>query len=102
MGILKEFDKHHYELEGIWFSIDTDIDFARFIVNAINTRKRIKIVYKAGWEDFSGYHGGDGLHHSLYVGKSGGVRKIPLHIYNKKSHGGPALITNKKAIESYK
>lgn len=86
-----------------YFTKDTDEAFMKFINTIYETHRtcRIKIVYNKGWEDFSGYHGGDGLHHSIYIGRSTGSKPIPLAIYRRDSTGGPALLTNSKAIKRY-
>ena len=95
-------DRYH-EYKGFWFTNDTtDEKFKEFIVNAYNNHSRVMIVYKPGWEDFSGYHGGDGLHHSMYIGSSSGQYKVPLEIKNNRSSGGSQLLTCDKAIDSYK
>ena len=83
------------------FEEDTDPRFMDFINNAYISRARVVIVYNDGWEDFTGYHGGDGLHHSIYIGRSTGEIKIPLAISRRDSSGGPALTTCKKAIKTY-
>ena len=92
---------NYFECDGVWFTKDTDLKFAKFCVEAIKNRRRVRINYKNGFEDFSGYHGGDGLHHTMYIGKSTGTKPIALHICNNRSLGGEALLTCEKAIESY-
>ena len=84
-----------------YFTKDTDAKFMDFINYAYKNHKRIVIEYNDGWEDFSGYHGGNGLKHSMYVGRSCGQIKIPLEIMRKDSRGGCALTTCKKAIKNY-
>lgn len=60
---------------------------------AIRNRSRVKIRYKPGYEDFTGYTK-DGLNVTMYIGRSTGQIKIPLHICNSRSRGGTALSTN--------
>lgn len=103
MEILEDFEDTHHEYRGFWFTNDTtDRRLKDFIADAYENGWRLLIVYKEGWEDFSGYHGGDGRHHTMYIGKSTGKYKIPLEIPNRRSRGGQALLTSDKAIESYK
>jgi hypothetical protein len=98
----KEFDDRYYELGGMYFTNDTDKRFAEFIVNARNSRTRVEVIYNDGWENFSGYHGGNGLRHSFYVGKSMGIRPVALVISSKRSYGGSQLLSCSKAIKSYR
>lgn len=96
-------EERYHEYKGFWFDNDTtDEKFMDFIVNAYNNKSRVLIVYKPGWEDFSGYHGGDGLHHKMYIGRSNGTYKIPLEIHSRRSMGGCALTTCDEAIDYYK
>ena len=97
-----EFKNRYYELGGLWFSNDTDKDFAEFIVNARNSRARVEVTYNDGWGDFSGYHGGNGLKHSFYVSKSTGRYPVALVISSKKSYGGSQLLSCKQAIKNYR
>lgn len=85
-----------------YFSDDTAPEFMHFINEAYKMRCRVIVEYKEGWEDFSGYHGGNGLKHSFYVGRSTGSIKIPLMISRRDSSGGPALLTCSKAIKRWK
>lgn len=84
-----------------YFTEDTDKHLMFFINKAYETKKRIVIEYNEGWEDFSGYHGGNGLKHSMYIGRSTGEIKVPLCIYRKDSLGGCELVTCKQAIKKY-
>ena len=97
-----EFKNRHYELGGLWFTNDTNKDFAEFILKARYRGDRVEVTYNGGWEDFSGYHGGNGLKHSFNVGKSTGRYPVALVIYNKRSHGGSQLLSCKQAIKSYR
>lgn len=75
------------------YNIDTDNNIIRLLEEARTGRKRVKITYKKGYEDFTGYTK-DGLNVSMYIGRSNGTNKIPLHIMSIRSHGGSALSTN--------
>lgn len=97
-----EFKNRYYELGGMWFSNDTDKDFAEFIIKAYANNYRIEVIYNDGWEDFSGYHGGNGLKHSFNVGKSNGRCPVPLVIASRRSEGGSQLLSSKQAIKSYR
>ena len=88
------------EYKGFWLSEDTEVSVADTLIEAYQSKKRVLIVYKEGWENFTGYHGGDGLHHHIYIGKSTGSKPIMLHIVSKRSCGGGILITTSRAIES--
>ncbi len=89
------------EIDGMFFSKDTDETFARFIVCAHLNKRRIFIRHNDGWEDFSGYHSKDGLTTFCYVGRSTGMIKIPLVISSKRSLGGCAMITSRQAVKTY-
>ena len=95
--------KNNYKQYGNFhFTNDTtDEAFMKFINNAYKLNRRVKITYKDGWQDFSGYHGGDGLQHSMYIGRTGGSIKIPIVLNTKNSMGGYALITCDRAIDKY-
>lgn len=95
--------KNNYKKYGdFYFTKDTtDEKFMQFINDAYNFKRRVKIVYKDGWQDFSGYHGGDGLHHSMYIGRTGGDIQIPIILNTKNSMGGYALLTCDEAIYKY-
>lgn len=97
-----EFKNRYYELGGMWFSKDTDKDFAEFIVKAYANKSRIEVTYNPGWADFSGYHGGNGLKHSFTVGKSTGRCPVPLVIVNRRSIGGSQLLSCSQSIKSYR
>ena len=97
-----EFKDRYYELDGLWFTNDTDKDFAEFIVKSRYRGDRVEVTYHEGWQDFSGYHGGNGLKHSFNVGKSNGRCPVPLVISNKRSNGGPQLLSCKQAVKSYR
>ena len=97
-----EFKDRYYELGGLWFTNDTAKDFAEFIVKARYRGDRVEVTYNAGWEDFSGYHGGNGLKHSFNVGKSTGRCPVALVISSKRSYGGSQLLSCKQAIKSYR
>ena len=84
-----------------YFDDETQPEFMDFINDAYNNQRRIVVEFKEGWENFSGYHGGNGLKHSFYVGRSTGPIHIPLVIYRKDSLGGDALITCKKAVKKW-
>lgn len=60
---------------------------------AIKTRQRVQIRYKKDYEDYTGYTK-DGLNVSMYIGRSTGTIKIPLHIPSTRSYGGCGLSTN--------
>ena len=89
------------EINGLFVDDTCEKRFAAFLSRAIYSGDRVMIIYKKGWEDFTGYHGGDGLHHSVYVRKSIGTKPIPLSICSRRSIGGGRLITCSKAIDSY-
>lgn len=84
-----------------YFTDDTDPQLMDFINKAYNNKSRVVIEYKEGWEDFSGYHGGNGLIHSMYIGKSTGIKPIPLVISRRDSIGGCGLMTCQKSIKKY-
>lgn len=83
------------------FTEDTDPQFMDFINRAYASHSRVVVEFNDGWEDFSGYHGGNGLKHSFTVGRSTGEIKIPLVIARRDSMGGAGLLTCKKAIKRY-
>jgi len=93
--------KNYIKNGDFYFTEDTDINFMNFINKAYKQHARVVIEYHEGFENFSRYHGGNGLKHSMYIGKSCGQIKIPLEICRKDSMGGQALLTNKKAIKKY-
>lgn len=97
-----EFINSHYELGGLWFTNDTRRKFAEFIAEAYKGKYRIEVTYKEGWENFSGYHGGNGLIHSFRVGRSTGIYKIPLMLSSSRSIGGEVLLSSKESIHSYR
>lgn len=78
---------------GTCYHIDTPGHIINTIEKAIYTRKRVHVTYKDGFEDFTGYTK-DGLNVSMYIGRSTGTIKIPLHICSSRSIGGPALSTD--------
>lgn len=65
-------------------SIIEKLEYARI------NRRRVTLRYKKGYEDYTGYTK-DGLTVHMYIGRSTGSIKIPLHIASTRSHGGPAL-----------
>lgn len=93
--------QEYKQIGDLYFTLDTDESFARFINEAYHNNKRIFVEFKEGWEDFSGYHGGNGLRHSFKVGRSTGDIKIPLVIYRRDSWGGGALLTCKDAVKTW-
>ena len=97
-----EFKNRYYELGGLWFTNDTDKRLAEFIVRANYRGDRIEVTYNDGWENFSGYHGGNGLKHSFTVGKSMGRYPVALVKPNKRSCGGSQLLSGKQAVKSYR
>lgn len=84
-----------------FFTDDTEPAFMDFINRAYENHARVVIEYNEGWEDFSGYHGGNGLKHSMNIGRSTGIKPIPLEISRRDSMGGGGLITCKKAIKRW-
>lgn len=86
-------------IEGIEFHKDTPEHICQTILRAIRERRRVKIKYKEGFEDFTGYTK-DGLNVSMWIGRSTGTVKVPLHIPRRDSIGGPALSDH--LIESIK
>lgn len=79
----------------IEFSKLTPEHIKEALYNALSERKRVKITYKKGYEDFMGYHDKTGLVHSAFIGISTGTKPILLEIRNENSSGGPALLTSK-------
>lgn len=98
---LKLYNTTYIKLGEFYFTDDTCTHFAEFINRAYKERRRVVVEFNEGWENFSGYHGGNGLKHSFYVGKSTGVVPLPLTIYRRDSSGGCQLITCSKAIKNY-
>ncbi len=78
---------------GTCYHTETPEHIINTIEKAIKTRKRVHVTYKDGFEDFTGYTK-DGLNVSMYIGRSTGTIKIPLHICSSRSIGGPALSTD--------
>ena len=93
--------KEYVQNGEFYFTADTDPQLMAFINRAYKSKSRIVIEYKEGWEDFSGYHGGNGLKHSMYIGKSTGTKPIPLKISRSDSMGGYSLTTCQKSIKRY-
>lgn len=92
---IKQFNERSYKVtaSNTWYHIDTPNEIINTIERAIYGKYRVKIKYKDGFEDFTGYTK-DGLNVSMYIGKSNGSVKIPLHIPNKRSYSGGGLSTN--------
>ena len=88
------------EYKEIHFSEGTPLKIKQKLYEAYKYKKRVKITYEDGFEDFSGYHDKTGLIHYCFIGCSTGTKPILLEIYSRRSTGGPALLTSKiKAIE---
>ena len=78
---------------GTSYRPDTKQNIIDICEQAIYRRQRVKIKYKDGFEDFTGYTR-DGLNVTMYIGRSTGNIKIPLHIPSRRSTGGAELSTN--------
>lgn len=76
----------HYHLNTPRDIIDK-LEYARI------NRRRVTLKYKEGYEDFTGYTK-DGLKVHMWIGRSTGNIKIPLHIASTRSRGGAALCTD--------
>ena len=74
-----------------YFYKDTKGWIRDFINEAYNRGCRIRVTYKKGFEDFTGYHSKDGLSRSFKIGRSTGEIKIPLEIIKSNSRGGSAF-----------
>ena len=79
-------------VNGTSYGIDTPDDIINKLEYARINNRRVKLIYKTGYEDFTGYTR-DGLTVSMYIGRSNGNTKIPLHIPSTRSYSGPALST---------
>lgn len=75
---------------GTSYHIDTPQEIVERLEYARVNRKRVLITYKKGYEDFTGYTK-DGLNVHMYIGRSTGTVKIPLHIISSRSRGGAGL-----------
>ena len=92
--ILSQSGRQYLQTEsGTCYHIETPQNIINTIEKAIYRRARVHVTYKDGFEDFTGYTK-DGLNVSMYIGRSTGTIKIPLHICSSRSIGGPALLTN--------
>lgn len=78
---------------GTSYHVETPQDIINKLEYARENRKRVLVTYKEGWEDFTGYTK-DGLNVHMYIGRSTGSIKIPLHISSSRSIGGGALSDN--------
>ena len=78
----------------IEFSDGTENSIKNILYKAYVNGDKIKIKYKQGYEDFTGYHDKTGLIHYCYIGCSTGKRPILLEIFSKRSIGGPGLLTS--------
>ena len=76
---------------GTSYHIDTPQEIVERLEYARVNNKRVLITYKKGYEDFTGYTK-DGLNVHMYIGRSNGKVKIPLHIVSSRSRGGVALL----------
>lgn len=77
---------------GTYYGIETKQEVISLIEFAISTRCRVKIKYKDGYNDFTGYTK-DGLNVRMNIGRSCGPVKVPLHLPRKHSIGGCMLST---------
>ena len=82
------------EFNEIDFSKNTKKEIKRSLYAAYLNKDRVRITYKKGFEDFSGYHDKTGLIHTCFIGMSTGTKPILLEIHNIKSNGGGGLLTD--------
>ena len=82
------------KFEDIEFNKGTTDYIKHALYNAYISYDRVRITYKAGYEDFTGYHDRTGLIHFCYIGCSTGIKPILLEIPSKRSIGGGGLLTN--------
>lgn len=80
-------------VNGTSYPIETPMDIISKLEYARQNNRRVKLVYKDGYGDFTGYTK-DGLTVSMYIGRSSGTIKVPLHLPQRRSYSGPALSTN--------
>ena len=75
----------------------SDLD-TRF-TDAYNNHQRVEVVWKKGYEDFTGYGSRtDGKKARFWVGRSTGWKPIYLMILTRRSLGGAAILSS--AVES--
>lgn len=84
-------NKEYKIYNGTSYDTRTPEHIIHVIDQAIQTRKRVVLKYKEGYEDFTGYTK-DGLTVHMYIGRSCGSVKIPLHIVSTRSSGGAGLL----------
>lgn len=77
--------------DGMHFHKDTPYQVAAQLARFARTETRIRIHYgdTDTGRDWMETHGVAG-----YVGTSMGPKRVPILIHNKRSHGGPAILTN--------
>jgi len=81
------------DINGLYFCHKTKESICRVLFNACMDGYRVKIKYKDGYEDYTGYTK-DGLTHFIYVGRSNGKYKIPLSICRRDSMCGSSILTD--------
>lgn len=64
------------------------------LYTALLAKKRVRLTYKKGYADYSGYHDKTGLVHTANIGISTGTQPILLAIDSERSSGGPGLLTS--------
>ena len=85
----------HYETGMEMDYSDLDPRFEKYFAS----KEWVEVVWKPGFEDYFGYGARtDGKKARFYVGMSGGWKPIYLQIYNKRSQGGAAILS--EAVES--
>jgi len=83
--------KTYNVVNGTYYHKNTPEKIIRILENARNSKRRLRFYFgntKTGkdWDEIHGVVG--------YVGRSTGEIKIPLLIYNSRSLGGGALLTD--------
>jgi hypothetical protein len=78
----------------IHFDKGTPENIKEALYTALLAGKRVRLTFKKGYEDFSGYHDKTGRVHTANIGISTGTQPILLEIWNERSSGGPGLLTS--------
>ena len=59
------------------------------------SKTRIKFRYGHTTGENIGQDWGDSMDQCGYIGRSGGQYKVPIVLYNKRTHGGPSILDHK-------
>jgi hypothetical protein len=79
----------YQEVNGTFYHKDTNGEIIRILENARINRTRLCIEYG---DTKTGRQWGD--HQTGYIGRSTGIYKIPLSIFNSRCIGGEAILDN--------